>query len=133
MPLLQGVLEPGSVAPGFESALEVVYDTHNNADGGGFLGQTSKVGWRGTRDTWQSAYRTPEEVVPIYGGISFTTHPITQIWYPSSATEMYLENGILTRAYNFGENAISYGKMLPETRIEDARAGARRLGGDQLS
>src|SRR5947209_8437133 len=24
-------------------------------------------------------------VVPIYGGISWTEHPITQIWYPSEA------------------------------------------------
>ena len=131
MPLLEGVLEPGSVGPQFEQALQVVFDTENESEEG-FLSSSSKVGWQGQRNTWQNAY-AEDRVVPIFGGISFTTHPITQIWYPSSCREIYAESGILTGAYNFRENAKRYGAMLPEERLVDARAGARLLAGDDFA
>lgn len=39
----------------------------------------------------------------MYGGISWTDHNITQIWYPSN--DYFSSRGTLTGAYNFGKNA----------------------------
>jgi monoamine oxidase len=61
-------------------------------------------------------------VVPIYGGISWTDNPITQIWYPSSA--YHDRKGVLTGAYNFADNAARFGRMPVAERLEEARAGA---------
>ena len=71
--------------------------------------------------------------VPIYGGISKTTHAITQIWYPSSTREIYLDQGVLTGAYNFGNNARMWGGLLPEERLLRARNGAEELAGNDFA
>src|SRR5262249_27428165 len=47
---------------------------------------------------------------------------ITQIWYPSSA--YHDRKGVLTGAYNFSGNALRFGKMTVEKRLDEARAGA---------
>jgi monoamine oxidase len=65
-------------------------------------------------------------VVPIYGGISWTEHPITQIWYPSNA--YHDRKGVLTGAYNFSENAADFGHMPVADRLREARAGAALFG-----
>ena len=104
-----------------------------------FLADTCKVGWQGNRSTWQdpgnpdAATEALRRVVPIFGGISWTSHPLTQIWYPSSARELYLSRGVLTGAYNFGSNARRWGTLLPGARIDEAREGARALGGDRFA
>lgn len=135
MPLLEGVLDPGSVSPQFEQALEKVYAAQNSDDTK-FLSDTAKVGWQAPRSTWASQGNPPggpDRVVPIFGGISVTTHPITQVWYPSSAREIYQHYGVLTGCYNFQGNAIAYGNLLPEERLVDARQGARELAGDPFA
>jgi monoamine oxidase len=78
---------------------------------------TCKVGWQADRRFWEDEQ--------IYGGISFTTHPITQMWYPSSG---FLEQkGVLTGAYNYGDTATRFGALGREERLKKAMEGARLL------
>jgi len=84
---------------------------------------TVKVGWQANRRFWE----TQDE---MYGGISYTTDPITQIWYPSWA--YFTQKGILTGAYNYEEvcgpqNATDFGKMTPDKRREKAWEGLKKV------
>ena len=54
-----------------------------------------KVGWQADR-FWETKDQ-------IYGGISWTTDDITQIWYPSSG--FLGRKGVLTGAYMYGDAA----------------------------
>jgi monoamine oxidase len=55
----------------------------------------------------------------IYGGISWTTSDITQIWYPNS--DFGKPQGILVGAYPFGGAAGStFTAQSPETRIDSS-------------
>jgi monoamine oxidase len=120
MPLLQPLL-PREVSfdAGFADALKAVFDAKD------FLAPTTKVGWQAKRELWQSA--SGDRVVPIFGGISWTSHPITQIWYPSD--RFHDELGVLTGAYNFSTNAKEGGEYSPKWRLDQAREGARGLAG----
>lgn len=141
---LQG--EPKSdngFSSGFKQALKSVYTAQaNQEETERFLACTTKVGWQADRSLWQGtsfethhkaeSKTTPTSddpefgVVPIYGGISWTSHPITQIWYPSEA--YHDDKGVLTGAYNFSKNACDWGKMSVNERLTEARAGAARFG-----
>jgi monoamine oxidase len=151
IPFLEKTLSKRLQAPGeasgfsdeFKQALHAVYQTQaKTAETKRFLACTTKVGWQADRTLWQGKpFHTqpdskgvsvsccdPSEigVVPIYGGISWTEHPITQIWYPSNA--YHDRKGVLTGAYNFSENAASAGRKPVEERLRDARAGAALFG-----
>jgi monoamine oxidase len=108
-----------------------------------FLAATTKVGWQGDRTLWQGKLIThdheddlklttmvapdaEEGVVPIFGGISWTSHDIVQIWYPSTA--YHDRKGTLTGAYNFGQIAYDWGKKPVGERLDLARQGARQFG-----
>ena len=53
----------------------------------------------------------------IYGGISWTTQDITQIWYPNNA--LGTANGVLIGAYLFGGAAGSqFAALTPQQRID---------------
>lgn len=91
----------------------------------GFLAPTCKVGWQARRNLWQSA--PGEGQVPIFGGISRTSHEINQMWYPSD--RFHDEFGVLTGAYNMGAVAERWGELKPAQRIEIAREGAATIGG----
>lgn len=108
-----------------------------------FLAATTKVGWQGDRTLWQGKLITArhtgdlklttlvapdaeEGVVPIFGGISWTSHEIVQIWYPSTA--YHDRKGVLTGAYNFGQVAHEWGQMTVKDRLDLAREGARKFG-----
>ena len=55
----------------------------------------------------------------IYGGISWTTQNITQIWYPNSGFGR--NNGILVGAYIFGGPiGNSFASQSPQQRISSA-------------
>jgi monoamine oxidase len=55
----------------------------------------------------------------IYGGISWTTQDITQIWYPNSGFGQ--DNGILVGAYIFGGSAgTNFANLTPQQRISTA-------------
>ncbi|NEP78935.1 MAG: NAD(P)-binding protein [Okeania sp. SIO3B3] len=135
MPLLQGVLQQNHFSPSFQSALDAVYKAQNVGveEQGGyrrkFLADTTKVGWQAERRLWQEAEGAGD--VPIYGGISWSSDEIAQIWYPSE--EYHAELGVLTGAYNFSAVAQKWGDLEPEKRLELAREGARNLGGNDFA
>ncbi|MFE7932105.1 flavin monoamine oxidase family protein [Streptomyces sp. NPDC057456] len=80
---------------------------------------TCKVGWQANRRFWEDDHNQ------IYGGISWTDHPITQFWYPSN--DYFSKTGTLTGAYNFGDHAEDMGKLTPADRLRLARDGAAQM------
>ncbi|MCM3886155.1 FAD-dependent oxidoreductase [Frankia sp. R82] len=80
---------------------------------------TCKVGWQADERFWES------DTEQIYGGISWTNHPITQVWYPSN--DYFSPTGTVTGAYNFGDVAAKFGDLAPPERLAQARAGAAEL------
>ncbi len=123
IPLLRGKIDPAIFDPYFRDSLVKIFATPN------FLANTTKLGWQARRDLWQQA--DAEGQVPIFGGISWTSHDITQIWYPSD--EYHAELGVLTGAYNFRGIAEAWGKKPPKERIEMGRKGARSLAGNAFA
>jgi monoamine oxidase len=83
---------------------------------------TCKVGWQ-TRDRF---WETKDQ---MYGGISYTTDNITQMWYPSWA---YFSDkgGILTGAYNYDDDARKMQEMGLKGRLKLAMEGGMRLHPD---
>jgi len=77
-----------------------------------------KVGWQGRSRFWEEENR-------IYGGISWTKDIITQIWYPSYGFNS--PTGVLTGAYNDGEQAKEFEGLSREERLQTALAGGERL------
>lgn len=150
MPFLQNILSEQLQNPqaeegfstAFKQGLHAVYKAQANEDETQrFLACTSKVGWQANRNLWQGKHidrhagdhnhpvitvdDSEVGVVPIYGGISWTDHPITQIWYPSTA--YHDQKGVLTGAYNFAQDAANFGHMSVEERLHEAREGAARF------
>jgi monoamine oxidase len=80
---------------------------------------TCKLGWQANQRFWEN------DKNQIYGGISYTDDPITQMWYPSY--DYFTKNGTLTGAYNYDQDAIRFGNMNPAQRIVEARKGAIKL------
>ncbi|MGH3855503.1 MAG: flavin monoamine oxidase family protein [Pseudonocardiaceae bacterium] len=80
---------------------------------------TCKVGWQANERFWED---DPDK---IYGGISWTDHIITQMWYPSN--DYFSRNGTLTGAYNFDSRAKALGELEPKARLKEARQGAAEL------
>lgn len=77
-----------------------------------------KVGWQSER-FWES------DKDQIFGGISWTTEHITQIWYPSFG---YLSaKGTLTGAYMYGERALRFNAMPLAKRLELAKQQGEKL------
>jgi monoamine oxidase len=70
-----------------------------------------KVGWQADR-FWETQDQ-------IYGGISWTTDDITQIWYPSSG--FLSRKGVLTGAYMYGEKAELFNARPAPERLQIAR------------
>lgn len=147
--LLGGGKASGFAAP-FKQGLDAVFaaQARPRIDAKGayqdkFLAATTKVGWQADRTLWQGRLIThdheddlklttmvapdsEEGVVPIFGGISWTSHDIVQIWYPSTA--YHDRKGVLTGAYNFGLTAHEWGKKTVSERLDLARQGARQFG-----
>jgi len=61
----------------------------------------------------------------IYGGISWTTQDITQMWYPNAGFGR--ANGIVVGAYMFGSNANNFANQTPQQRINSAIAQGNNL------
>ena len=80
-----------------------------------------KVGWQAER-FWETRDQ-------IYGGISWTTDTIRQVWYPSSG--FLSAKGMLTGAYMYGKSADAFNARPVEERLAHraraGRAAARRL------
>ncbi|MER7693960.1 FAD-dependent oxidoreductase [Streptomyces sp. NPDC097610] len=107
LPVLKQLTLAG-FSTGFENALQAVD-----------FAPTCKVGWQANRRFWEDDHNQ------IYGGISWTDHPITQFWYPSN--DYFSRTGTLTGAYNFGAHAENMGKLAPGDRLALARDGAAQL------
>ena len=79
----------------------------------------AKVAFEAKRRFWEEDER-------IYGGISWTTQDITQIWYPS--TGLQTPRGILVGAYiwtaSIGE---TFARLSPRERLELALAQGEKL------
>ena len=124
IPLLQNKITKGLFKrASFARALNIVFD-HKE-----FLRPTVKVGWQSKRKYWQD----PKDgnTVPIFGGISWTSHAMSQMWYPSNDYHQNL--GILTGAYNFGKDATTWGDEAPKFRLDEAREGAEQLHGEAFA
>ena len=105
LPLLKNKKIPNNFADDFDAAInQCKYDP------------TCKLGWQANERFWES------DKNQIYGGISYTDDPITQMWYPSY--DYFTKNGTLTGVYNYDDNAIAFGNMSLEDRIKTAREGA---------
>jgi monoamine oxidase len=105
-PLLSKILDD-SFKPDFKSALSNV-----------FMVPACKVGWQSESRFW-------EDETEIYGGISWTNHPISQIWYPSHG--FHSQKGILIGAYMFGPSAQEFGSMPQKERLAVALEGGEKL------
>jgi monoamine oxidase len=69
---------------------------------------TGKSGLQFNRRFW-------EEDENIFGGITQTDQEIDQIWYPS--TGFLSSKGVLVGYYNFGDQAATFGNLLPAERV----------------
>ena len=76
-----------------------------------------KVGWQAER-FWETKDQ-------IYGGISWTTDVITQIWYPSSG--FLSQKGTLTGAYMYGAPAEDFNARPPAERLRIAKEQGEKL------
>ena len=74
---------------------------------------------------WQAQRRFWEEDDGIYGGISWTTRPITQVWYPSHG--FHAANGVLLGAYAFDPGASAFAVASPDRRFAVARDNGTAL------
>ena len=62
----------------------------------------------------------------IYGGISWTSQPIEQIWYPTHG--IHSKKGVMLGAYTFREeHGIMFERMTPRERIAAAVAQGERI------
>jgi monoamine oxidase len=105
LPVLQKI--PVNFQPKYKEAVQkAVFDP------------SCKVGWQAERRFWE----LDDE---IYGGISWSTDAITQMWYPSY--DWQTEKGTLTGAYNYGDNAKKFGAASPPARLDWAREQGARL------
>lgn len=77
-----------------------------------------KVGWQCNTRFWEDKYE-------IYGGISWTSDIIEQIWYPSN--DYFSQKGTLTGAYVHGDNARKFQEYSLEERLKVAKAGGAKM------
>ncbi len=74
-------------------------------------GRLFKIGLQASRRFWEDE--------GIFGGISWTSQDINQIWYPSQG--IFSKKGVLLGAYTFGEEGgTKFGLLSPAERIEKA-------------
>ncbi len=117
--LLNRVLERDNIPAEFIQGLEafsVVGEWHDPTPN--LWTPAIKVGWQSKDRFWE----TKNE---IYGGISWTTDIIGQIWYPSE--DFTAHTGILTGAYNRGEPAAKYATQNQSERLATAITGLGKL------
>jgi monoamine oxidase len=82
----------------------------------------AKVAFQAERRFW-------ELDASIYGGISWTTRDITQVWYPSAG--IHQSKGVLVGAYIWSQDiGDRFAAMTPSARVEAALADGERLHPD---
>lgn len=81
---------------------------------------------KGAKIAFQAERRFWEEDHHIYGGISWTSRDITQIWYPSAG--FHAQKGVLVGAYIWSNHiGERFGRMTPEQRLEAAMISGERV------
>jgi monoamine oxidase len=78
-----------------------------------------------TKILFQVRHRFWEQEDGIFGGASVTDLPIRRMNYPPPSTET--ERGILLASYTWGQDALQWGAMDPETRLEEALDDVARI------
>ena len=119
--LLASVVKSYVLPRAFTQGLRAFQETGNWGDGDptpNLWTPAIKVGWQGKDRFWE----TEDE---IYGGISWTTDIIGQIWYPSE--DFTAHTGVLTGAYNRGTQAVEYARQNNTERLDTARIGLGKL------
>jgi monoamine oxidase len=102
----------GTIATDFSPA-------HRSAIAAASYMPAAKVAFEARRRFW-------EEDAQIYGGISWTTQDITQIWYPS--TRLQAASGILVGAYIWTDHiGHAFASLPPAERLERALAQGEKL------
>jgi monoamine oxidase len=106
LPVLAGL--DADFSPELKSALGQVYYV-----------PAVKVALQADRRFW-------EEDLAIYGGITWTSQDITQIWYPSSG--FHARNGILVGAYLWSEGGgRAFASLSPEARVARAITSGEKI------
>jgi monoamine oxidase len=82
-------------------------------------GEAYKSAFQAKRRFWEDE--------DIYGGISFTNQPISQIWYPSHG--IHKPKGVMLSAYNFG-GGMQLTQLSQQERIEAALAQGEKIHPD---
>jgi monoamine oxidase len=78
---------------------------------------SEKTGWK-SRRWW-------EEDLEIYGGVTYTTRDIEQIWYPSEG--FFEPHGIIVTSYNDGEVGHAWHMLPPSERAALARVSTDKV------
>lgn len=76
-----------------------------------------KTGWK-SRRWW-------EEDLEIFGGVTYTTRDIEQIWYPSEG--FFKQHGIIVTSYNDGEVGHAWHMLPPPERAKLARISTDKV------
>lgn len=113
LPILAGITKTSNFSQPYRDAIDGVK-----------FAPTVKVGWQTNSRFWETQDQ-------MYGGISYTTDPITQMWYPSWG--YFRQKGILTGAYNYDQDAIRFGQMPLQQRLTEAMKGGAKLHPDFAS
>ena len=122
LPLLKGVVNYDNFSNDFKLALEKVVSSE-------LFRPLLKVGWQAERKLWQEP--TNPNDIPIFGGISYTSDEIAQMWYPSN--DFHDRWGTLTGAYNYDNEAVKWGTWSFKEREEEARKCAANLHGTEFA
>lgn len=81
-------------------------------------GRLFKIGLQASRRFWEDE--------GIFGGISWTSQAIAQIWYPPHG--IFAAKGVILGAYTFGdEGGERFGRLAPDERLELALAQGEKI------
>ena len=81
--------------------------------------RAAKIAFQAERRFWELDHQ-------IYGGISWTSRDITQIWYPSSG--FHAQKGIILGAYIWDDPVgEAFGRMTPAERLSAAAASGEKI------
>ena len=83
-------------------------DGYNAALGAFMRGNFFKIGFQMSERFWERE--------GIYGGMTQTTQPINQIWYPSHG--IHGDKGVVLGAYGFRDQSRFFERMTPQERID---------------
>lgn len=108
MPLPKLAQLATNFSPGFKQAVD-----HAK------YGALYKLAWQANRRFWEEA------PYHIYGGISWISAPITQMWYPSN--DYHSQKGCVAGSYTYFEQAEAFGRMTLAERIDAGRRDAIKL------